>query len=84
MSRKLIIDGPVRLKSTTIEHPIPETCREPTNGWDESPIRLTQARFTIEIDLVSSGDFIDLFLGGQKDVQRRVNNYIAEKLKEGI
>lgn len=82
MSRKLYIDGSVKLLAGELNSPSEPLLEE--KEWFAPVTQQVYAKFKVEIELVTSGDFSDFFTGGPEDVERRVNNYILEKLKEGI
>lgn len=69
-NRKLFIEGPIRLKMASIQ-----LAHQPQHA---------QVALTVEIDLISLGDFEDLFDENSKHIHQKLNNYIMEKLKEGI
>lgn len=81
MSRKLIINS-CKLLAGELNSP-----SEPLLEEKERFAPVTKqvcAKFKVEIELVTNGDFSDFFIGGPEDVGRRVNTYIMEKLKEGL
>lgn len=79
----LLIDGFVKVNGIYFDNGCGTVATKP-GGWNEFNDGLKSLNLTVELDLVSNGDVSFLLGDNGRPCKIKINNYIMEKLQNGI